>query len=144
MIYVSEMHISWIPREEIVERYSRIKPVAKKDGKLYWLRSFGEEELFDISYLWNDETKKQVQDGEIVPIPDKDFRCLHEYGSSGLFKPSVAEVLTQIDSEILDTVVAFEIIDSPKTAEDFHRDKFTSTAFNSGYHVSIVRLYELP
>ena len=141
---MSEMHISWIPREEIVERYSRIKPVAKKDGKLCWLRSFGEEELFDISYLWDDETKKQVQDGEIVPIPDKDFRCLHKYGYYGLFKPSVAEVLTQIDSEILDTVVAFEIIDSPKTAEDFHRDKFTSTAFNSGYHVSIGRLYKLP
>ena len=138
------MHISWIPREEIVERYSRIKPVAKKDGKLYWLRSFGEEELFDISYLCDDETRKQVQDGEIVPIPDKDFRCLHKYGYYGLFKPSVAEVLTQIDSEILDTVVAFEIIDSPKTAEDFYRDKFTSTAFNSGYHVSIVRLYKLP
>ena len=141
---MSEMHISWISREEIVERYSRIKPVAKKDGKLYWLRSFSEEELFDISYLWDDETKNQVQDGEIVPIPDKDFRCLHKYGYYGLFKPSVAEVLTQIDSEILDIVVAFEIIDSPKTAEDFHRDKFTSTAFNSGYHVSIVRLYKLP
>jgi len=141
---VSEMHISWISREEIIERYSRIKPVAKKDGKLYWLRSFGEEELFNISYLWNDETEKQVQNGEIVPIPDKDFRCLHKYGFCGLFKPSVAEVLTQIDSEILDTVVAFEIIDSPETTEDFYKDEFTSTAFNSGYHVSTVRLYKLP
>ncbi len=141
---MSEMHISWISREEIIERYSRIKPVAKKDGKLYWLRSFGEEELFNISYLWNDKTEKQVQDGEIVPIPDNDFRCLHEYGYPGLFKPSVAEVLTQIDSEILDTVVAFEIIDSPETAEDFYRDEFTSIAFNSGYHVSTVRLYKLP
>ena len=141
---MSEMHISWIPKEEIVERYSRIKPVAKKDGKLYWLRPFDEGELFNISYLWNDETEEQVQDGEIVPIPDKDFRCLHKYGYYGLFKPSVAEVLTQIDSELLDTVVAFEIIDSPETAEDFYRDEFTSTAFNSGYHVSTVRLYKLP
>ncbi|MBR2587549.1 hypothetical protein IKE71_04240 [Candidatus Saccharibacteria bacterium] len=141
---MSEMHISWIPKEEIVERYSRIKPVAKKDGKLYWLRPFDEGELFNISYLWDDETEEQVQDGEIVPIPDKDFRCLHKYGYYGLFKPSVAEVLTQIDSELLGTVVAFEIIDSPETAEDFYRDEFTSTAFNSGYHVSTVRLYKLP
>ena len=139
-----EMHISWIPKEEIVERYSRIKPVAKKDGKLYWLRPFDEGELFNISYLWDDETEEQVQDGEIVPIPDKDFRCLHKYGYYGLFKPSVAEVLTQIDSKLLDTVVAFEIIDSPETAEDFYKDEFTSTAFNSGYHVSTVRLYKLP
>jgi len=138
------MHISWIPKEEIVERYSRIKPVAKKDGKLYWLRPFDEGELFNISYLWDDETEEQVQDGEIVPIPDKDFRCLHKYGYYGLFKPSVAEVLTQIDSKLLDTVVAFEIIDSPETAEDFYKDEFTSTAFNSGYHVSTVRLYKLP
>jgi len=141
---VPEMHISWIPKEEIVERYSRIKPVAKKDGKLYWLRPFDEGELFNISYLWDDETEEQVQDGEIVPIPDKDFRCLHKYGYYGLFKPSVAEVLTQIDSKLLDTVVAFEIIDSPETAEDFYKDEFTSTAFNSGYHVSTVRLYKLP
>ena len=141
---MSEMHISWISKEEIVERYSRIKPGAKKDGKLYWLRPFDEGELFNISYLWDDETEEQVQDGEIVPIPDKDFRCLHKYGYYGLFKPSVAEVLTQIDSKLLDTVVAFEIIDSPETAEDFYKDEFTSTAFNSGYHVSTVRLYKLP
>ena len=105
---------------------------------------FDKEELFDISYLWDGKIEKQVQDGEIIPILDKDFRCLHEYGYYGYFKPSVAEVLTQIDPEILGDVVAFEIIDSPKTAKDFHRDEFTSNAFRSGHHVSTVRLYKLP
>lgn len=138
---MSEMHISWLPKEEIVDRYSRIKPVVEKDGKLYWLRPFSRHELFDISYLWNDETDQPVQDGEIVPIQGRDFRCLHKYGYYGLFKPSVAEVLTQIDPELANTVAAFEIIDSPETAHDFYKDEFTSAAFDSGYHVSTVRLY---
>lgn len=139
---MSELHISWIANEEVVERYSRIKPVVKKGGKLYWLRAFSDEELFKISYLWNDETERLVKEGEIVPIPGKDFRCLHAYGYYGLFKPSVAEVLTQIDSEILDSVVAFEIIDSPETFDDFCIDEFTTAALDSGYHVSTVRLYK--
>ena len=139
---MSDLHISWITNEEIIERYSRIKPVVKKGGKLYWLRTFSDEELFNISYLWNDETEKPVEEGEIVPISGKDFRCLHKYGYYGLFKPSVAEVLTQIDPEVLDSVVAFEIIDSPETGDDFYKDEFTTTAFNSGYHVSTVRLYK--
>ena len=138
---MSEMNILWLPSEEIVKRYSRIKPVVEKNGKLYWLRPFSQKELFGISYLWKDETDQPVRDGEIVPIQGRDFRCLHTYGYYGLFKPSVAEVLTQIDPEILDTVVAFEIIDSPATAYDFYRDEFTSTAFDSGYLVSTVRLY---
>lgn len=141
---MSDPHISWITNEEIIERYSHIKPVVKKDGKLYWLRKFSDEELFDISYLWNDETEKPVEENEIIPIPGKDFRCLHEYGYYGLFKPSVAEVLTQINPEVLDSVVAFEIIESPKTADDFYKDEFTAAALNSGHHVSMVRLYKQP
>lgn len=138
------MHISWIKNDAIYARYHHIKPVVKKDGRLYWLRIFSYEELFDISYLWNRETEKPVEEGEIVPIPGKDFRCLHKYGYYGLFKPSVAEVLTQIDPEVVDSVVAFEIIDSPKTNDDFYKDEFTTAAFNSGYHVSTVRLYKHP
>ncbi len=141
---MSDPHISWITNEEIIERYSHIKPVVKKDGKLYWLRKFSDEELFDISYLWNDETEKPVEENEIIPILGKDFRCLHEYGYYGLFKPSVAEVLTQINPEVLDSVVAFEIIESPKTADDFYKDEFTTAALNSGHHVSMVRLYRQP
>lgn len=140
-----EPHISWISKEEIIERYSHIKPVAKRgDGTLYWLRTFSNDELFNISYLWDDHRERPVQDGEIVPIPDADFRCLHSYGYYGLFKPSVAEVLTQLDPRIVDRVAAFEIIDSPLTWDDFHRDCFTSAAFKNYYHVSTVRLYEHP
>ena len=136
------MHIPWVPREEIIERYSRIKPVVEKDGKLYWVRLFDEADLFILNYLQNGIEERQVKDGEIVPIPGKDFRCLHTYGYDRRFRPSIGEVLAQIDPEILDTVVAFEIIDSPKTADDSHRDEFTSAAFSVGYYVSIVRLYK--
>ena len=139
---MSDMHISWITNEEIIGRYSRIKPIVRKDGTLYWLRKFSDEELFNISYLWCDNTEKPIKKSEIVPIPDGDFRCLHRYGYYELFKPSIAEVLTQINPEILDSVVAFEIIDSPKSAYNFREDEFTSAAFDSGHHVSTVRLYQ--
>lgn len=139
---MSDPHISWITDDKIIERYSHIKPVVEKDSELYWLRKFSDEELFNINYLWNDETEKPVKEGEIISIPGKDFRCLHKYGYYGLFKPSIAEVLTQIDSEVLDLVVAFEIIELPEAADDFYKDEFTAAAFNSGHHVSTVRLYK--
>lgn len=139
---MSDLHITWITKEEIIERYSHIKPVIRKDDGLCWLRKFSDKELFDISYIWDDNSEKLVEKDEIIPIPSKDFRCLHKYGYHGLFKPSIAEVLTQISPEILDSVVAFEIIDSPETADDFYKDEFTTTAFESGYHVSTVRLYK--
>lgn len=144
MIYVSDLHIPWLRTEEIVERYSRIKPVVKKKGKLYWLRKFNEEELFCTSFLWKDETKKPVRAGELVPIPESEFKCLHKYGFYGFFKPTVAEVLTQISSDVVDSVAAFEIIDYPEQMSDFYKDEFTTEAFESGFQVSVVRLYKHP
>ncbi len=35
----------------------------------------------------------------------------------------------------------YEIIDYPKKSEDFYKDNFTKAAFESGYHVSTIRLY---
>ena len=139
---MSDPHIPWISKKEIIERYSHIKPVVKKDGNLYWSRVFDEDKIFKTSYLFCDGGEKPVKEDELVPIPDKDFRCLHGYAYWGIFKPSIAEVLTQISPEVVDSVVAFEIIASPKTADDFSRDKFTTAAFNAGYHVSTVRLYK--
>ena len=62
----------------------------------------------------------------------RDFVCLHRYGYYGLFKPSVGEVLSQIKEYDLPFIKAFEIIESPQTAADFHKDSFTSIAFDNG------------
>ena len=71
----------------------------------------------------------------------REFVCLHSYGYPGLFKPSIYEILAQIEEVDILMAQAFEIIDYPKVAEDFYKDSFTSIAFANGYHVSTVRLY---
>lgn len=142
---MSDLHITWIPREEIVKRYSRIKPVLESSGELYWLKDFSEEEIFRTSYIWNNNIGVAVKKGEIVPIPDKDFMCLHRYTCPCLFKPTIAEVLTQISPDIVDKVVAFEIIKSPETGDSsYGKDEFTIEAFCAGYHTSKIRLYRAP
>lgn len=139
-----EMHIPKVSRDEIISRYSRIRPVAKKGGKLYWIRPFADDEL-NKGYLWEDGTIGDlVKEGEIVPIVGSDFRCLHWFSYPAFFQPTIAEVLSQISRKFLYTANAFEIIEQPLQAEDFYKDQFTTDAFNSGYHVSTVRLYKHP
>ncbi len=132
-----------ISDEEMKKRYEQIKPVITVDGKLHYLREFTFEELRGISYLWNsdEDVRGEVGEGEIEVLEGRDFVCLHAYGYYGFFKPSIGEVLSQIKEYDLPFVKAFEIIESPQTADDFHKDSFTSIAFDNGYHVSTVRLY---
>ena len=85
--------------------------------------------------------RDEVGKDELEVLEGRDFVCLHMYGYYGLFKPSVGEVLSQINEYDLPWVKAFEIIEKPETAEDFYKDSFTSIAFENGYHVSTVRLY---
>lgn len=142
---MSDLHISWIPREEIIDRYSRIKPVLESSGELYWLKDFDDKEIFRTSYIWNNNIGVAVKKGEIVPIPDGDFICLHKYTCPCLFKPTIAEVLTQIDPGIVGKVVAFEIVESPESSGSLcEQDELTKEALRAGYHTSRIRLYQAP
>ena len=87
------------------------------------------------------KTQEEVGKNELEVWEGHDFVCLHTYGYYGIFKPSVGEVLAQIRERDVPIVKAFEIIESPQTADDFYKDSFTSIAFDNGYHVSTVRLY---
>lgn len=131
------------PVEEIIRRYKDIKPVITVDGKLHYFREFTPEELSSISYLWNraEDVREEVGKDELKVWKGHDFACLHSYGYPGLFKPSLSEVLSQIKTEDLNLVKAFEIIESPKAAVDFYKDALTASIFEKGFHVSIVRLY---
>lgn len=137
------LSIPEISDEELRKRYERIKPVITVNGKLHYFREFTFEELSGISYLWNSDenVREEVGENELEVLEGIDFVCLHEYGYPGFFKPSICEVLSQIKEYDLPFVKAFEIIDSPQTADDFYKDSFTSIAFDNGYHVSTVRLY---
>ena len=138
-----KVSIPEISPEEMKKRYEHIKPVITVNNKLHYFREFTLEELTDISYLWNsdEDVGKEVDENELEILEGKDFVCLHGYGYHGFFKPSIGEVLSQIKENEVPFIKAFEIIESPKTVDDFHKDSFTSIAFDNGYHVSIVRLY---
>ena len=138
-----EVSIPKISDEEMMKRYKQIKPVITVNGKLHYFREYTLEELSDISYLWNyeEDVREEVGKDELEVLEGRDFVCLHSYSYYGFFKPSVGEVLSQINEHNLYFVKAFEIIEKPQTADDFHKDSFTSIAFDNGYHVSTVRLY---
>ena len=124
----------WIPKvskEEIEKRSERIKPVVKFDSNLSFIKPV---DLFGIAYTWDPEPAGRAKG--LKPLCD--ITTYHTYGYYGFFKPSIAEVLAQIPKEYLDKVVAFEIINSPGTADDLNRE---SAALNAGYHVATTRLY---
>lgn len=154
-----KVSIPEVPKEEILRRYSQIKPLgaewiyerlddgtisAHTDDKLYWLREFSWEELWGQSYIWDDNTERAVEDGELIPVPELDFRCLHSC-SQGIpfFRPSVWEVLAQLDMDKCwcHDIVAFSMIKKPLTCDDFYEDDLTTNAYRSSYHVSTIRLY---
>lgn len=138
-----EVSIPKISDEEMMKRYKQIKPVITLNGKLHYFREYTLEELSDISYLWDyeEDVREEVGKDELEVLEGRDFVCLHSWNFYDFFKPSVGEVLAQIKEHDLPLVKAFEIIESPQTADDFHKDSFTSIAFDNGYHVSTVRLY---
>ena len=135
-----KVSIPKISKEELMARYKRIKPIVEIDGKKHFLRKYTEEEITKTSYLWNaDGDKREPVDMNLYcPMTEWDFECIHKYGYYGFFKPSIAEVLAQIPEMDVPFVNAFEIIEQPKTPEDFSKNKIV---FDNGFHISKVRLY---
>ena len=138
-----EVSIPRISDEEMMKRYEQIKPVIKVNGKLHYFREYTLKELRNTSYLFNrdEDVREKVDEGELEAWEGKNFVCLHTWNYYGFFKPTIGEVLSQIEENDLPFVKAFEIIEAPQTADDFNKDSFTSIAFDNGYHVSTVRLY---
>lgn len=139
-----KMSIPKISEEELLKRYEQVKPVVSKNGQLFALREYPLEELKTCSYTWDLDAnvREKIKEGELEPLQGRDFYCIHTYGYHGFFKPTIYEVLAQIEEHVLPLVSAFEIIEKPGCAEDFHRDWFTTMAFRQSYHVSKVRLYK--
>ena len=123
-----EISIPILNKEEVERRASKIYTII--DGKIV-----DEPNYITTAYNWEPRFKGPCEENlEIL----KDISTLHSYGYYGLFKPSIAEVLAQIPDEIIDQVCAFEIIDSPKTADDLNKN---IKILNAGFHVATTRLY---
>ena len=122
------------------ELYQLLKPIITVDEMKYLLREFTLQELRNQSYIWNrHEDKRDVVNSSKLETVD-DFLCLHTWGYYGVFKPSIAEVLSQAPENVIEQANIFEIIESPETREDVFKYK---EVINNGFHLSKVRSYKM-
>lgn len=126
-------YIPNVPEERVVELAQRIEPIVRIGDAPRYIKPV---DLNRIAFMWSPEATGYVDMNGLVAL--RDITTYHTWAYYGFFKPTIAEVLKQIPTEIVDQVVAFEIIESPQCAEDFDKDR---EAFNAGYHVATTRLY---
>ena len=92
-------------------------------------------DIINTSYTW-DKTPLGATEG-LEPIME--IHTYHGFGYHGCFKPSVAEVLACIPGNLVEQVVAFEIIGGPETATDLNKQM---EYVNAGFHQALTRLYK--
>lgn len=135
-----KLEIQEINDKRLKELYQLLKPIVTIDEMKYLLREFTLQELRNQSYIWNrHEDKRDVIDPNKLETVD-DFLCLHTWGYYGLFKPSIAEVLSQAPESVIEQANTFEIIESPETREDVFKYK---EVIDNGFHLSKVRAYKM-
>ena len=135
-----KLEILEINDKRLKELYQLLKPIVTIDEMKYLLREFTLQELRNQSYIWNrHEDKRDVIDPNKLETVD-DFLCLHTWGYYGLFKPSIAEVLSQAPESVIEQANTFEIIESPETREDVFKYK---EVIDNGFHLSKVRAYKM-
>lgn len=135
-----KLEIPEIDDKRLKELYQLLKPIVTIDEMKYLLREFTLQELRNQSYIWNrHEDKRDIVDSSRLETVD-DFLCLHTFGYYGLFKPSIAEVLSQAPESVIEQANTFEIIESPETREDVFKYK---EVIDNGFHLSKVRAYKM-
>ncbi len=135
-----KLEIPEIEDKRLKELYHLLKPIVTIDEMKYLLREFTLQELRNQSYIWNrHEDKRDIIDPNKLETVD-DFLCLHTWGYYGLFKPSIAEVLSQAPESVIEQANTFEIIESPETREDVFKYK---EVIDNGFHLSKVRAYKM-
>ena len=135
-----KLDIPEIDDNRLKELYKLLKPIVTIDEMKYLLREFTLQELRNQSYIWNRaEDKRDVVDPSKLETVD-DFLCLHTWGYYGLFKPSIAEVLSQAPENVIEQANTFEIIEGPETREDVFKYK---KVIDNGFHLSKVRAYKM-
>ena len=135
-----KLEIPEIDDKRLKELYQLLKPIVTIDEMKYLLREFTLQELRNQSYIWNrHEDKRDAVDSSKLETVD-DFLCLHTWGYYGLFKPSIAEVLSQAPENVIEQANIFEIIESPETREDVFKYK---EVIDNGFHLSKIRAYKM-
>ena len=132
-----KIEIPIMSKEEIAKWYANIKPIVGKATKSY-LRNLSEKEITGVAYTWLTEPGDLADPVDFSKLSVlADVKMLHRWCYYGFFKPDVGEVIRQIPKELLEKVVAFEILDGA-----IGWDTIYNKECNAGFQVSIVRLYQ--
>ena len=113
-----------ISNRRLKQLYGRIKPVVRfakdngsyeqhYDGNLFYIKDV---DLRNVAFTWDPTPAKKVEGLEKLC----ELTTYHSYGYHGFFKPSVAEVISQIPSEYVDDCVAFETTTGVEIAGSYH------------------------
>ena len=132
-------YIPEIDEKELRELYKKIKPITTINGRKYLLKHYLMNSLRNTSYYWvqdRDKTRR-IKDEDIKTI--EEFICLHKFSICTDFKPSIAEILSQVPKHLIDEIDYFEIVEVPKDIYDVKR---YPEAYENGYHLSRVRTYK--
>ena len=134
-----EFKIPKMKVEQIAKWYDEIKPIVKRNGVPVYLAKLSADELIKSPYTRfnKDEDYADVVDYSKLSVL-ADVKMLHTYGYYKFFKPSIGEIIRQIPKELLEKVVAFEMLGGELATNSVFRAEFYA-----GFHVSIVRLYQL-
>ena len=134
-----KMEIPKMSNTEIQKWYSNIRPiVSKKEGTKY-LRKLSDKEVISAAYTWLNNQGDYLETVDFTKLSIlADVKMLHKYGYYGFFKPSVGEIIRQIPKKYLEKVVAFELLLGGIGMNSIYKDEL-----NAGFHVSIVRLFQL-
>ncbi len=133
-----KFEIPKMSNEDIAKWYATIKPIVTHEGTFKYLRQLSDHELTNTAYTW---LNKPTDYADVVDFSKlsvlADVKMLHTWAYYGFFKPTVGEIIRQIPKELLEKVVAFQIIKGAIGINSFANEEL-----NAGYHVSIVRLYQ--
>ena len=126
-------YIPKVDRGVLLERSKRARPIYAFGGTKRYIKPV---DIFGIAFTWDPAPAPGFlglgwgsKAKNLTPL--RDVTTYHTWAYYGFFKPTIAECLAQIPEDILDKVVAFEIVNQPRDSE----------ALNAGYHVATTRLY---
>ena len=126
-------------QSELMQWYKNISPIVHHNDKSFYLRKLTNYEVNNFPFTWflskTDYTDEVNYD---ILTPLADITMLHSFFYHGFFKPYVSEVIQQIPPALISKVTAFEIIKFPYQIKPH---ELVEEAENSGYHLSVIRLY---
>ena len=125
-----------ITDEELLKRYTRIKPIVLYKEMYYYLKKYNIYQIRNYDYLWdlrkNIRKKVDMNNSEVIG----EFPCFHTFGYVGMFKPSIAEVLSQFPDELIKEANAFYLSEYPQNINDLNMQ---SEIISAGCHKSTVK-----